>query len=64
MKKLRAREERAPHGTYRPGLPLYWLGRLARPMVAEALRQHTHKESPAGQVRRCRHEIMRGHGHD
>lgn len=47
MKSLHAREERTPHGTYRPNILLYWLGRLVRPVVAEAMRQHNHNANRA-----------------
>lgn len=47
MRTLHAREERSPSGTYRPNLLLYWLGRLARPVVAEAMRQRNHDMNQA-----------------
>ena len=44
---LHAREEKTPSGTYRPNILLYWLGRLVRPVVAEAMRQHNHAANQA-----------------
>ena len=44
---LHAREEKTPSGTYRPNIVLYWLGRLYRPVVAEAMRQHNHTANQA-----------------
>jgi hypothetical protein len=37
-----AREERTSHGSYRPSFLLYWTGRLIRPLIAEAMRQHNY----------------------